>query len=86
MVAKTVDGGNTWTELPLTRDFAVREFGVAFLDEQVGWVGATTTGFETRDGGKTWAPVNMGKAVNKIRLLDGTGYAIGTDVYKLVAG
>lgn len=85
-VAKTVDGGATWKELPLVDDFNVREFGVAFLDEQTGWVGATTSGFETRDGGASWTPVNMGKAVNKIRLLDGTGYAIGTDVYKLVAG
>jgi photosystem II stability/assembly factor-like uncharacterized protein len=86
VVARTVDGGATWTELPLTRDFAVREFGVAFLDEQTGWVGATTTGFETRDGGASWAPVNLGRAVNKIRLLEGTGYAIGTEIYKLVAG
>jgi hypothetical protein len=71
-------------------DFAVREFGVFFLDENVGWVGATTTAFETRDGGRygraTWAPVNLGKAVNKIRLLEGTGYAIGTEVYKLIVG
>ena len=83
-MTRSVDGGATWSELPLTHDFAVREFGIAFLDEQTGWVGATTTGFETRDGGATWTPVNMGKAVNKIRLLDGTGYAIGTEVYKLV--
>jgi hypothetical protein len=65
----------------------VREFGIAFVDEKTGWVGTTTTGFETIDGGATWNPVEMGKAVNKIRILrtpDGfVGYAIGTDVYKL---
>lgn len=82
-VAKSVDGGKTWTELPLTSDYAVREFGIAFRDRNTGWVGTTTTGFETRDGGATWNRVEMGKAVNKIRLLDRVGYAIGTEVWKL---
>ena len=83
-VAKTTDGGATWSELPLADDFALREFGIAFLDEQTGWIGGSTTGYETRDGGTNWKPVNLGKAVNKIRLIDGTGYAIGVDVFKLV--
>jgi photosystem II stability/assembly factor-like uncharacterized protein len=86
-VAHTSDGGRTWRELPLVNDFAVREFGIAFLTPQVGWVGTSTTGFETRDGGATWKPVNLGRAVNKIRLLpdgDGfVGYAIGVEVFKL---
>lgn len=88
-VAKTVDGGNTWTELLLVDDHPVREFGVAFIDRNTGWIGSTTTGFETTDGGATWKRVELGKAVNKIRLLrDGAGfvgYAIGSDVYKLDA-
>jgi photosystem II stability/assembly factor-like uncharacterized protein len=88
-VAKTTDGGETWTELPLVDDAKVREFGVAFLDAKTGWVGAMPHGFQTTDGGKTWSVADMGKATNKIRLLaspDGgtVGYAIGTDVYKLV--
>jgi photosystem II stability/assembly factor-like uncharacterized protein len=87
-VAKTVDGGDTWRELPLTDDGAVREFGIGFLDEQVGWVGAVPGGFQTIDGGATWTRVEMGKATNKIRILkseDGSavGYGIGVDVYKL---
>lgn len=89
VVAKSVDGGKTWLELPLAEDFAVRQFGVAFADEQTGWVGATTTGFETVDGGKSWKRVELGRAVNKIRIVpDGqhyVGYAIGTDVYKFGA-
>lgn len=88
VVAKTTDGGTTWSEVPLVSDFAVRQFGVGFADERTGWVGTTTGGFETRDGGATWKPVEMGKAVNKIRILeDGDGfvaYAVGVDVHKLV--
>jgi photosystem II stability/assembly factor-like uncharacterized protein len=87
VVAKTVDGGKTWTEMTLADDFNLREFGVGFIDKNTGWVGGTTGGYETTDGGKTWRPVEMGKAVNKIRLLktEGgfVGYAIGVDVYKL---
>lgn len=88
-VAKTIDGGETWTELALVDDAKVREFGVGFLDEAVGWVGAAPGGFQTTDGGKTWSRVELGKATNKIRILHpkgggAIGYAIGVDVYKLV--
>jgi photosystem II stability/assembly factor-like uncharacterized protein len=51
-LAKTVDGGRTWKEIELVDDHAVREFGVGFIDAKTGWVGATTGGFETTDGGK----------------------------------
>lgn len=88
-VAKTTDGGRTWTELPLVADHEQNEFGVAFASPDVGWVGAMKGGFFTTDGGKSWRPVDMGRAVNKIRLLHDTrgwvGYAIGVDVYKLDA-
>lgn len=87
-MAKTTDGGNTWREIDLVDDFAVREFGIAFATENLGWVGTTTSGFQTTDGGATWTRVNMGRAVNKIRLIpsaDGlVGYAIGVDVHKLI--
>ena len=86
-VAKTTDGGKTWAEIPLVDDHKVREFGVAFLDAELGWVGAMPHGFGTTDGGKTWEPVDFGNAVNKIRLLRGqdrvTGYAIGVEIHKL---
>jgi photosystem II stability/assembly factor-like uncharacterized protein len=85
-VAKTSDGGNTWNEIDLVDDFAVRQFGIGFITPDIGWVGTTTSGFQTTDGGKTWARVDMGRAVNKIRLLPTAegfvGYAIGVDVYK----
>jgi photosystem II stability/assembly factor-like uncharacterized protein len=87
VVAKTTDGGNTWSEVALVDDHAVRQFGIAFATPLLGWVGTTTSGFQTTDGGQTWTRMNMGRAVNKIRLLptsDGlVGYAIGVDVFKL---
>ena len=88
-VVKTTDGGRSWKELPLVDDAKVREFGIGFRDERIGWIGTSTTGFQTVDGGKSWTPVEMGRAVNKIRVLPtGTGfvaYAIGVDVYKFDA-
>ena len=87
-VVKTTDGGLTWKEIDLVDDHAVREFGVGFIDANTGWVGTSTSGFQTTDGGKNWTRVEMGRAVNKIRLLpaaDGfVAYAIGVDVHKLV--
>ncbi|MBY0263414.1 MAG: hypothetical protein K2Q20_13785, partial [Phycisphaerales bacterium] len=83
-VAKTTDGGKTWTEIPLVSDPKVRQFGVAFIDESRGWIGAMPRGYQTIDGGKTWAPTNFGNAVNKIRLLstdEGThAFSIGVGV------
>ncbi|AIF48850.1 WD40/YVTN/BNR-like repeat-containing protein [Dyella japonica] len=85
-VAKTTDGGKTWSELPLVDDKEVNEFGVGFANADLGWVGTTKGGFETKDGGKHWEHVEMGRVVNKIRVLpDGqhfTAYAIGSDVYE----
>ena len=85
-VAKTLDGGKTWAEIPLVDDHKVRQFGVAFVDDQTGWVGAMPGGFGTTDGGKTWSKVAFGNAVNKIRLVrtpeEVVAYAIGVNVYK----
>lgn len=86
VIVKSTDGGATWRELPLVDDARVREFGVGFVDDERGWVGTTTGGFETRDGGATWTPIAMGIAVNKIRVLRaGSGFrafAIGVQVHR----
>lgn len=89
VIIKTVNGGKSWKELPLVANKAAQEFGIGFENEMHGWVGTRIGGFETRDGGKSWVPVEFGKAVNKIRVVrsnDGTrtAYAIGIDVHKLV--
>lgn len=87
-VAKTTDGGNTWTEIDLVEDSGAREFGIGFIDENHGFVGTLNSGFETKDGGKTWAKIDLGRACNKIRIYKNAegktyGYAIGVNVYKL---
>lgn len=85
--AKSTDGGRTWSELPLIDSHPFRAFGVGFLDERRGWIGGSTGGLETVDGGATWRPVEMGRAVNKIRILrDERGVravAIGVDMHVL---
>lgn len=87
-VAKTTDGGNTWTEIDLVEDPAAREFGIGFIDENHGFVGTMNSGFETKDGGKTWEKIDLGRACNKIRIYKDDqgktyGYAIGVNVFKL---
>jgi photosystem II stability/assembly factor-like uncharacterized protein len=88
-IAKTVDGGKTWKELNLVEDASARQFGIGFIDENVGYVGTMNSGYETRDGGQNWTKIDLGKACNKIRIYktnDGKtyGYAIGVQVSKLI--
>ena len=88
-VAKTLDGGVTWREIALVDDHEVREFGVGFATEETGWVGTSTGGFQTTDGGATWTRVEMGRYVNKIRIVPAhngfVAYAVGREVYRLDA-
>ncbi len=87
LIAKTVDGGKNWTELPMMVDAKARQFGIGFVDDQRGWVGTATGGFETRDGGKSFIPAPIARAANKFRIVaDGPRrhvYAIGTQVQRL---
>lgn len=88
-VIKTTDAGRTWTELPLVDDARVRQFGIGFIDANRGFVGAVPHAFATTDGGQTWAPAQMGTAVNKVRVIHTpqgpVAYAIGVEVLKLDA-
>jgi len=84
-VVKTDDGGDHWRELHVADDPKMQEFGVGFVDEHHGWIGTLTGGFETRDGGATWAAVpTMPKATNKIRIVRDGGatvvWGIGFDL------
>lgn len=87
-VAKTTDSGQTWREIPLVNEHSVREFGVGFADAKLGWVGTSNGGYQTNDGGATWAYVELGRAVNKLRVVHDdagfVGYAIGVDVRKII--
>lgn len=86
-VAKTTDGGETWTEINLVEEAGAREFGIGFIDENHGFVGTMNSGFETKDGGTTWTKIDLGRACNKIRFYTDAdkkvyGYAIGVNVFK----
>ena len=86
-IAKTTDGGDSWNEINLVEDAAARQFGIGFIDENHGFVGTMNSGYETKDGGLSWRPINLGLACNKIRVYKDAngkfyGYAIGVDVMK----
>ncbi|MCX6351304.1 MAG: hypothetical protein NTX03_05525 [Bacteroidetes bacterium] len=85
---KTKNGGKSWKENELCKDFKARSFGVGFIDENHGFIGTMNSGYQTTDGGNTWQKTDMGKACNKIRIVklpNGKvyGYAIGVNVYRL---
>jgi photosystem II stability/assembly factor-like uncharacterized protein/pimeloyl-ACP methyl ester carboxylesterase len=86
-IVKTIDGGNNWEELNLVLDAGAREFGIGFINPQHGFVGTMNSGYETKDGGKTWSKIDLGRACNKIRLYpqpDGRfeAYSIGVELRK----
>lgn len=87
-VIKSTDGGESWTELPFAEDAQARPFGVGFINEQIGYVGTMTQGYETLNGGESWRPIELGRATNKIRIHRGPhgfyGYAIGVNIFKLM--
>lgn len=86
-VARTSDGGRTWREHPILKEKTFQQFGVGFVDERRGWIGGSTGGVETLDGGRTWRKVEMGAAVNKIRVVrDSSGtsvFALGRELHRL---
>lgn len=81
-IAKTSDGGRTWSELPLVSNGS-KVFSVGFLTADTGWVGCDQSIYETNDGGRSWTPENVGQYVNKIRVLADTAYGIGVRIYKM---
>jgi photosystem II stability/assembly factor-like uncharacterized protein len=86
-IVKTSDGGQTWTELPLANS-GVREFGIGFINDNVGWVGGENNGYETLDGGLTWTSKDIGQYANKMSIVSNTDgsktcYAVGLNVYKM---
>jgi photosystem II stability/assembly factor-like uncharacterized protein len=87
-VVKTVDGGRTWKEILVVDEFASRPQGIGFLTPDRGWVGTTAGGFETRDGGASWTRVDLGRSINRFRILPSRRgghvvYAIGQDLCRL---
>lgn len=85
---KTTDGGATWQELPLPIDRAYGALAAGFIDEDIGWMVSndpSLPAYRTFDGGQTWEEEpNLSGPINRFRFPgDGTGYAVGAQVYKL---
>ena len=85
-VVKTEDGGEHWKPLLVSSDPEWIPYGISFLDDNHGFVGGSTGGYETKDGGKTWSRVSFGNSVNKIRFTVSGGrrwgFAIGQSLYR----
>lgn len=91
-LAKTIDGGKSWTEMVLPVKGAAKGaypmIGVGFIDEKIGWIApeeASLHVYRTRDGGETWEVDPTLKApINRFRFVEPkTAYAIGGQVWKL---
>ena len=81
VVLKTVDGGLTWR--PLTVAAGTELQAVGFVDPDRGWVGAFPTLFSTTNGGASWARLDFGTRINRMRVVQpGLVYAAGDRVYR----
>jgi photosystem II stability/assembly factor-like uncharacterized protein len=80
-VLKSVDGGQSWTELPYPGPY---EQGIGFATETLGWVGGSgSNAYQTTDGGQSWVRADFGQQVNSFHMLGpDIGYAAGRYVYK----
>jgi photosystem II stability/assembly factor-like uncharacterized protein len=85
-IMKTVDGGATWTTMPVVNTNISME-GIGFVNDSVGWVGGWSTGmYHTVNGGASWTYLNMGQNLNRYFFLSpGLGYASGRSVYRYTA-
>src|SRR5665647_2185279 len=66
-VVKTEDGGEHWRRLAVSHDADWIPYGIAFLDEERGFVGGSTGGYGTRNRDRSSMKHDMGLSTNKIR-------------------
>lgn len=76
-VAKTTDGGNTWSDITASGSLSGNLTSVYFLNSDTGFVGKTSTTaamYKTTNGGLTWSQVfgYSGQACYKIKFLNDT--------------
>jgi photosystem II stability/assembly factor-like uncharacterized protein len=85
---KTTDGGKIWQEKLFSNSYYFVQ-GIGFINEKTGWIGgssASSSGYQTTDGGETWQPAGFGSRLNRFRFLNDTlGYAVGQRAYKYTA-
>jgi photosystem II stability/assembly factor-like uncharacterized protein len=84
LVIRSDDRGKTWREIEIAQDKTARQFGIGFVNANVGFVGTAAGGFATADGGKTWQRAPIARAANKFQAVPTESgvrlYAIGTEV------
>ncbi len=89
VVAKTIDGGKTWTQIMKdTMSTFVNNYGIQFLDENTGFVvgkcGSNVSAFyKTTDGGQTWtsliADPNLTNELNTVYFFDANNGVVAGD-------
>ena len=87
-IAKSIDGGLTWTKLDVPGDMQGSFFNMYFTDADHGWVITQSTSFmiRTTDGGKTWEKLKFpDPMIVDVQFLDQQrGYAGSNGLYKTV--
>ncbi len=78
-VRKTIDGGLSWVDLPLSATFSMQT--VAFANDSVGYtLGDWTAGRKTTDYGATWSPIAFNEFGRDLHFPDpakpDSGYAL----------
>jgi photosystem II stability/assembly factor-like uncharacterized protein len=63
-VAKSTDGGLTWTKFNLPSNYPKSLSNIFFLDANTGWVIGSEGSIRTTDGGKNWQLVNNAGGVD----------------------
>lgn len=84
LVIRSDDKGRTWREIEIAQDKTARQFGIGFVNADVGFVGTAAGGFATKDGGATWERAPIARAANKFQAVPTPAgvrmFAIGTEV------
>ncbi|MBS1515909.1 MAG: T9SS type A sorting domain-containing protein [Bacteroidetes bacterium] len=83
---KSTDGGMTWNMFSQAVSPSVFTQGIAFINENTGWVGGGASTYLTTNGGVNWTNNTFGTGINRIRFYSDTlGYASGIGFYKYTA-
>lgn len=86
VLLKSATHGRSWKAMPLPPGIATPR-SLDFADERTGWLGTAGGGFETRDGGRSWAAAGFGDGVGRVRVARTRGgfraLALSDGLYRL---
>ncbi len=80
---KTINGGETWTEVPVPGGGSMQ--GGGFITPDLGWTSGRGVTSVTTDGGDSWQQIALDDGgINRFRFLgDSLGFAAGHQIYRL---